>query len=194
MEIVFRHRVLMPEFPKSFGSYNFCVRRKIFEIVNGFDARYRFASGEDNDLSYKILKQGYQIYFERNALVKHVFPTRLRRYLFEQYRHGLWRVKMYRDHPHMVSGDDYTFWKDIIEPPLVLAFLTLLAVSFFHMNTFVLSVLILIALFSIQVFYGLVIAGTTRDGFALAFVMFCRSFARTFGFVAGLTNFFRKKN
>ena len=53
----------------------------------------------------------------------HFFPIKIFKYLKEQYRHGFWRAKMYQDHPKMSKGDDYTFWKDIIEPPLVIAVL-----------------------------------------------------------------------
>ncbi|MBZ0166657.1 MAG: glycosyltransferase, partial [Candidatus Omnitrophica bacterium] len=114
-EIAYRHQHLMPAFPRSFGSYNFAVLRDVFAQVGGFDESYRTASGEDNDLSYKIRTAGYKIYFERNSKVAHVHPERVFKYLREQFRHGFWRVKMYRDHPHMAGGDDYTFWKDIWE-------------------------------------------------------------------------------
>ena len=65
----FRHRVLMPEFPKAFGSYNFMIRREAFEAVGGFNASYRRASGEDNDLSYKIIRREGRIFFRRDACV-----------------------------------------------------------------------------------------------------------------------------
>ena len=120
-EILFRHRVLMPRYPKYFGSFNFCARRKVLEAVGGFDTDYRWASGEDNDLSYRIRNAGFKIYFETSALVAHRHPQRVATYLREQFRHGFWRAKMYRDHPRMSTGDDYTFWKDIVEPPLVIS-------------------------------------------------------------------------
>ena len=87
-EILWRHTRLMPDFPNSFGSYNFCVSKKVFDAVGGFNAAYRNASGEDNDLSYKITKAGWRIYFKRKALVDHYHPTRVVKYLREQFRHG----------------------------------------------------------------------------------------------------------
>ena len=54
-EILWRHNTLMPDFPNSFGSYNFCVKKNVFDAVGGFNTAYRHASGEDNDLSYKII-------------------------------------------------------------------------------------------------------------------------------------------
>ena len=103
----------MPQYPKSFGSYNFCIKKNIFDEVNGFDENYKNASGEDNDLSYKIGNAGYKIYFNKEMLVKHHHPEKVWKYLKEQYQHGFWRAKMYKDHPCMIMGDDYTYWKDI---------------------------------------------------------------------------------
>jgi len=117
-EILWRHTHLMQDYPNSFGSYNFCVKKEAFDAVGGFNTDYRNASGEDNDLSYKILKSGCRIYFERKALVDHYHPTSVTKYLKEQFRHGFWRVKMYQDHPDMMRGDGYTYWKDIFEMPL----------------------------------------------------------------------------
>ena len=117
-EILFRHHKLMPRFPKAFGSYNFCIKREVFKAVGGFNTQYRQASGEDNDLSYKVHKAGFKIYFCKEAQVRHFHTGHLKKYLSEQFRHGFWRAKMYFDHPDMAGGDDYTFWKDIIEVPV----------------------------------------------------------------------------
>jgi hypothetical protein len=79
-----------------------------------------------------LLQAGYVLLFERKALVKHHFPERLTQYLKEQYRHGYWRMKLYRDHPALMRGDDYTRWKDIVEPPLCV--LTLLGAGLFFIE------------------------------------------------------------
>ena len=111
---------------KFFGSYNVAIRRKALDETGGFDESYRRASGEDNDLSYRILKAGYRIAFVPDALVAHHHTERLWKYLREQYTHGYWRMKLYRDHPDMAGGDDYTRIKDVAEPPLALLSLLLL--------------------------------------------------------------------
>ncbi|MFA5059949.1 MAG: glycosyltransferase [Candidatus Omnitrophota bacterium] len=196
-EIVFRHRVLLPDFPKAFGSYNFCVRRSVFEGVGGFNKHYRFASGEDNDLSYRILQMGYKIYFERKAVVAHHHPERVMKYLSEQYRHGFWRAKMYFDHPQMSIGDDYTFWKDIVEPPLALLITLLFFINtaFFWANLVYLYLFLagLSALILIELFYGFM---TTKSFFKGAFwtlIMLLRAFVRMAGFSLGFPLFFAKK-
>jgi len=192
-EILYRHHFLMPRFPKAFGSYNFCVRRQVFVETGGFDETYRRASGEDNDLSYKILKKGFRIYFAKDALVDHYHPTGTGKYLKEQFRHGFWRAKMYRDHPDMAGGDDYTFWKDMAEVPLALAscaglFFTILYPWFFKFLFF----LIIIPFILFEVAFAFVMLRAIYVSFYFGGVMFLRSFARTCGLSTGILVFFVK--
>jgi len=187
-EIIFRHQRLMPDYPKSFGSYNFCLRKKVFEEIGGFNTSYRYASGEDNDLSYKILKRGYKIYFERSALVDHHHTEHLGKYLKEQWRHGYWRVKMYQDHPQMWTGDDYTFFKDILEVPLACAtFLWPVGTFLPLMSTMVFgSILMLIFL---QILYGFIMMKSFLLGVFFSAVTFLRAYVRALGFFTGLLLF-----
>ena len=181
-EIIFRHQKLMPEFSRSFGSYNVAFRRKIFESTGGFDVSYRNASGEDNDLSYLILRQGQRIRFLKHAVVDHFHQEDIARYLKEQYRHGFWRAKMYLDHPGMAGGDDYTFWKDIAEVPLV--FLQAVFV-FWPLLWFGLAVGFLM----FELVSGYFIFGTFPDAVLGGLVMWLRAFARVAGLSAGIVYF-----
>jgi glycosyltransferase involved in cell wall biosynthesis len=189
-EILWRHDRLMPEYPHVFGSYNVCIRKDVFKLCGGYNKRYRRASGEDNDLAYRILKRGYRIYFAKDARVDHFHPMKVKKYLKEQCTHGYWRVRMYRDHPRMSYGDDYTFWKDSLEVMLVyatMAFLVLGFVSFsdfyFLTGFFILFLLVLELMFSLTFLRNFV------DVFYYAIVMFLRSFARTLGFSSGILHF-----
>jgi len=188
-EIIFRHTHLMGRYPKSFGSYNFGIRKKVFEQVGGFDEHYRHASGEDNDLSYKVINSGHKILFELESLVDHVHTTKIKKYLFEQYRHGFWRVKMYMDHPHMAQGDDYTFWKDIVEVGLSGLIGVSLIVSCFWVNYFWATLFLLAALYSLEIFYSYIMTKNICDTFFLGWVMVLRAFARGFGFTSGILQF-----
>jgi glycosyltransferase involved in cell wall biosynthesis len=177
-EIVFRHRALMPEFPKAFGSYNVAIRRDAFEAEGGFNTQYRTASGEDNDLSYKIIARGGRIFFCRDACVDHYHQEALPCYLKEQFRHGVWRLKMYADHPGMMAGDGYTFWKDMMEVPLAAA----------HLLIFLwpapVTVLFLGFLF-FELVFGVIIMGLRFEAFFAGYVLWLRSFVRTAGFFSG---------
>ncbi|MCK5581649.1 MAG: glycosyltransferase [Candidatus Omnitrophica bacterium] len=187
-EILFRHRTLMPQYPKVFGSYNFAVRKNVFEEAGGFNETYPHASGEDNDLAYKILNKGHKIYFEKESFVDHHHPERLPKYLKEQFRHGFWRVKMYADHPAMSKGDDYTFWKDMAEVPLSLLVLVGLAGSFFCAPAGYVFKISFLCLLCIELFYANRFLKNINEKMSYAFVMFLRSFARMFGFLSGVVN------
>ncbi len=190
-EILFRHKYLVPSYPRAFGSYNFCIWARIFKELGGFNTDYRYASGEDNDLSYKVLEAGYKILFIQDVVVSHYFPTSVRKYLKEQFRHGFWRVKMYMDHPHMMKGDDYTFWKDIIEPPAVLFFLLSFILSYlFFLKFFILTVCIFTFLFLLNIVFSMMLTKNFYEIIFLSLVMLSRAFARTFGFSSGIVRFF----
>ena len=190
-EIRFRHLKLMPRFVKSFGSYNVAIRKSFFEKVGGFDEGYRFASGEDNDLSYKIGAAGGKILFEPKVLVDHHHPVSVGRYLKEQFRHGFWRVKMYREHPQMMAGDDYTFWKDILEIPFsILAVLFCFAALFSGGRGIIFFVYFILGFAGVEVWFGFVTQKTLLSKIYFAQVMWLRAFARTFGFLFGGFRFF----
>jgi glycosyltransferase involved in cell wall biosynthesis len=190
-EILFRHR-RMPLYPRAFGSYNVAIRQKVWIDVGGFDEGFHHASGEDNDLSYRVLGKGQRIYFEKSALVDHFHPVHLRRYLYEQYRHGFWRMRMYRLHPHMSGGDDYTFWKDIVEVPLVMAIIACFMLVFFSTWWLLLAGVLLAALVLIEISFAFVMIKGTADALYFSEVLFYRAFARSWGFVFAAAFFFAK--
>ena len=125
-EIAQRHRHFQKDVD-FLGSFNVAYRREAFEAVGGFDETYRQASGEDNDLAYRLIDRGGRLVFTPEAVVAHYHPERLLPYLRTQSRHGYWRVKLYREHPKRATGDQYAGWPDLLAPPLGLALPFLLA-------------------------------------------------------------------
>lgn len=124
-EIAARH-AQFGDYVDFLGSFNVAYRKTAFDSVGGFEESYRFASGEDNDIAYKLQDTGGRMRFTAAAVVSHYHPTRLWAYLRTQARHGSWRVKLYKDHPHRAQGgDNYAGWPDLLAPPLslVVAFL-----------------------------------------------------------------------
>jgi len=193
-EILWRHHHLMPDFPNSFGSYNFCVRKNVFESVGGFNTGYRWASGEDNDLSYKIIGSGWRIYFQRRAFVDHFHPSRVVKYLKEQFRHGFWRVRMYQDHPRMMRGDGYTFWKDMIEVPIGAVILSGLIVSAFHAEGLrAVGILIVFPFLLFEILSAFFMFHCFFEGIFFGFILFFRAFARMLGLSTGILSLLSNK-
>ena len=191
-EIMERHRN-MPEHVHAFGSYNVAIRKEILEKVGGFDETYRRASGEDNDLSYRILNAGYKIAFAKDAIVVHHHTERLFRYLKEQFRHGCWRMKLYRDHPDMMKGDHYTRIKDIIEPPISILLLlsALVAIGIPFIKTFSAILFCLFAIIQLPMPFKIVLRKKEMKYFFLAWLAFLRGFARGLGMLVGTFRFWR---
>ncbi|MCP4642373.1 MAG: glycosyltransferase [bacterium] len=124
-EIALRHERFGKEVD-FLGSFNVAYRKEAFEAVGGFDEAFTMASGEDNDLAYRLADHG-TLRFARDAVVNHYHPDRLRPYLRTQMWHGCWRVKLYRKHPKRKgSGDRYAGTADLLAPGLIL----LLAMAF----------------------------------------------------------------
>jgi glycosyltransferase involved in cell wall biosynthesis len=193
-EILYRHHHLVPDYPKVFGSYNFAIRKNVFNQVGGFNTSYRFASGEDNDLSYKIIQAGLKIFFKKDALVDHFHTSRIRKYLREQYRHGFWRAKMYFDFPNMMKGDGYTFWKDAMEVVFALAIPFLILTGLFFKRAWSLSLACILILWLVEIIFAFVTTKNVFESFFYSFVMFCRAFVRAFGLSTGIMRFLPKKN
>lgn len=183
-EIMFRHR-RMPVYPKAFGSYNVAIRKTVFDNVGGFNGEYPYASGEDNDLSYRMLSCGYKIFFAKDALVDHHHPEMIKKYLREQYRHGFWRFKMYRAYPKMMRGDNYTFWKDSFEIFLSYCLLAaLLPVSLPFFSVYILIFFVL-TIFIIEIFFSIKFNCENEYILKYSYVMLLRAVARAAGFTVG---------
>ena len=195
-EISIRHE-MMPRKVKALGSYNLSVRVDILRSIGGFDESYTIASGEDNDLSYRILKAGYTLVFSKDAIVLHYHPQRLLSYLKTQFWHGYWRMKLYKDHSDMMGGDDYSGLLDYMQP-----ILSVLILTFFLFRGVLFLKIILICLFITEIVlqfpfaYKIVSKTKKRKYFILCFFTFLRGFARGLGMVVGVFRFlaFQKKS
>ena len=184
-EIVFRHQQ-MPLYPKAFGSYNVAIRKSVFSEVGGFNGEYPRASGEDNDLSYRILTGGYKIFFAKNALVGHHHPEAVKKYLLEQYRHGFWRFKMYQTYPGMMRGDDYTFWKDPLEIILAYSFFGALLSAFWSGSAaFIIMINIAVIIICLEIFFSIKFKCEDKYILKYSYIMILRAIARAGGFAAG---------
>ena len=195
-EIKVRHEK-MGKFIRAFGSYNVAIKKEALEKLNGFDDIYPKASGEDNDLSYRLLEAGFTIAFRPDALVDHLHQESIFHYLKEQARHGYYRVLIYRTHPKMITGDDYTGIKDIVEPPLALILLVLAPLSLVLGGSLILVVLGLALAYCLLQLVVLMREGWRALGserWAYGVVTFFRGFARGFGMAAGLVRFGLKRS
>jgi len=84
-------------------SLNLSIRHKVFDEIGGFDERYPRPSGEDADLTIRLRKLGYRLYFEPRAIVVHHPPrNRLVDLLRHGYYQGMYSTKV--DNRYMEEG------------------------------------------------------------------------------------------
>lgn len=185
-EIKYRHS-LMPLYSHSFGTYNVLIKRYVLEELGGFDSSFSTASGEDSDLSYRIIKRGYRIYFEKDALVSHHNILKLSKYLATQFRHSFWRMKLYKKNISMVSADEYGYWKDFVEIFLIIA----LIIDLFFMNKHIFLWPLTALVFLIQWPLAIKISLQQKDAryIVFSFITFSRAFLRLIGGITGFIVF-----
>ena len=188
-EILDRHR-RMGEFVRAAGTYNMAVRREVLEAVGGFDEGYPTASGEDNDLSYRIQKAGRRIAFRPGCRVAHHHPERVGKYLKSQFVHGYWRSRLYRRHPEFLAGDDYTRKRDLLDAFLATCAVLLVPFSIWHPLPIGVSLLFVLGvLLLVEAYTAGRLARAERDWTLLpagAAVFTARAFARAAGWYCGL--------
>lgn len=191
-EIEYRHS-MMPKYVNSFGTYNVLIKRSVFKELKGFDPSYTSASGEDNDLSYRIINAGYKIYFEKNALVGHCNVLRFFKYILVQFRHSYWRMKLYKKYTPMILKDKYGYWKDFTEVFLVISLILSLFIDFQY-KPLALG-LLLGSLFTIQLPLAVKISLEQKDFryVIFSFITFIRAFVRVLGGIFGIISFWIAK-
>jgi glycosyltransferase involved in cell wall biosynthesis len=188
-EILIRHE-RMSQKVKALGSYNLSVPKKLLEKMGGFNEAYTQASGEDNDLCYRLIKAGYSLYFEKDALVSHHHPNSFTPYLRHQFWHGYWRAKLYQDHPDMMRGDDYSGLFDYIQTPWFLFTLCLIPfawISPIHIILLAFSITGLIFQFPLT---AKITARKRQSKYLMLIpVNFFRGLARSLGMALGIWRF-----
>lgn len=188
-EIVQRH-LKMPKEVNYLGAFNVSYRRSILEEVGGFNESYSDASGEDNDVAYRVVKKGYTLIFDKNIRVGHYHPTSLLRYLKQQFKHGFWRMKLYKDHPDMSKGDVYAGLLGFVQPPLALLTLLLLPFLFIRSVTYLFCSFLIVQAIMQLVMPFLLIKRTKKAKYIyLTFITFLREYSRGIGMAIGIWRF-----
>ena len=128
-----------------FASCYAAIRKKVFDEVGGFNESFKMASGEDNDLAYRIRKAGYRILFSPSSTVYHAHPESLVRFLKQQFWRAVWRVKLHKKHGFKQLGNGYIRKRTLLIPPAIgglgLVMIVLLIKKIVSLPIFVLSLL-----------------------------------------------------
>lgn len=162
------------------------VRRPVFNEVGGFDATLKVH--EDTDLSFRLRRRGHRLRFNPDAVVYHLHPATLWRYLKVQFYRAFWRMEVHTKYPHEAISDSHV--------PQTLK----LQIALFAFG----ATLLLAAVWSQAFLWGAVAAGALFLGSALPFsikalrsstdvalaapfIMLCRAGAHAAGMAFWLT-------
>lgn len=178
------------------GSFNVAYRRDTFLELGGFDEDFRTASGEDNDLAYRIQDAGGVMRFVPTAVVNHYHPDQLLPYLRTQMNHGFWRTKLYAKHPNRKGGDQYAGKLDFMGPPFSLLAIAIpclcIAVTLSTPNV-PLLVILLSLVFPVAYLNMVILSmsdSTNETGwfesYGIALIFFLRDIFRCLGLIRGV--------
>ena len=141
-------------------------------------------------MSYRVKEKGYKLKYNENAVIAHYQPETIRRFLKQQFQHACWRIKLYKDHPNMMKGDDYSSFFDHIQPPMFLGIFFLIPFIWINIVTIIIFFLCFISLLmQIPLAYKIVRRTSDNKYFFIIFLMFLRGFVRGAGMLKGIMKF-----
>lgn len=109
------------------GTYSAGYRRKVFQEFGGFDESFPKASGEDPELSFRMANKGHRLVLNQYAVVSHIHPDSLGKYLRQKYWRAYWRVLLYKKHPDKMVKDSYT--PQSLKLQIMLVYLAILSLA-----------------------------------------------------------------
>lgn len=89
-------------------TYSAAYRRDLFLENEGFDTVFTTASVEDQELSFRLARKGYQFVFLPQAAVYHQHDRTVREYWRRKVGIGYWKALLLRWHPERLVQDSHT--------------------------------------------------------------------------------------
>ncbi len=194
-EIITRHLRMRRE-TNYLGSFNLSLRKNILSKIGGFDQSFRMATSEDRELSYRIIKSGGKLVFNREIRVAHFHPTNLLKYLRQQFWRIYWDMRVYINYLGMPVKDQYIFITEYFQPVLFLGiiFLSIITPFFLSLVKFVLGLVLIGLLLQLPLVFSIVKRTKKTKYLALIPVNFLRGFCWATGSFSGLLVFLFKRN
>jgi len=167
------------------GSFSAAFQKEFFIKIGGFKTDFKM--NEDVNLSYRIIKKGGKLAFNPNAIVYHLHPDTLIKYLKTKLWRGYWRIQVYKEFQHKIISDDYT--PEILKIQIIIWYFSFifLITSFFYSKLIYLFVLsLLIMLITMFNFIKFAVKKNLKVGLLSPFFLFIRATAIAIGVGLGL--------
>jgi len=162
------------------GSFSAAYKREVFEKFNGFDTK--FVMNEDVDLAYRISSDGYSLYFNPDAVVSHLHPESLSKYIRLKFWRGFWRTILYRKFRNKAIKDSYTPDSLKIQVLLIFPIILITLSSLIIQDLIILDIwLIVISIISMAKFVILAMKKNLGMGLFSIIFLWARAFALASG-------------
>jgi cellulose synthase/poly-beta-1,6-N-acetylglucosamine synthase-like glycosyltransferase len=159
----------MPDNISRIATMNIAYKKSVLQEVGGFDEKQDI--GYDTEVGHKIIRLGYKIVFDREAIVYHYHRSNLKPFFKQQYIYGINVAKMYLKNRDIAKGDEVTsLWMNV-QPFLYTLIGFFLLVSFFSQTFLILATGFIIALLSIYFIPAIRIAYKYKDISALFLIV-----------------------
>jgi glycosyltransferase involved in cell wall biosynthesis len=89
-------------------TYSAGFRRKTFLEAGGYHRRFRTASVEDQEFSFRLARRGYKMLFVPEAKVWHSHVDSALGYMRKKIKIGYWKVLALKRNPGKTTGDSHT--------------------------------------------------------------------------------------
>ncbi len=90
-----------------FATANAAFRKEAIEKAGGFDPKC--STGEDVDLSIRVARAGYELWFEPSARIVHFHRYTLKGLLVQWYRYGLGHAYLFKKHSRRKRLEFYRY-------------------------------------------------------------------------------------
>jgi succinoglycan biosynthesis protein ExoA len=81
---------------------NVLYKRSALQSVGGFDVGF-YNIGEDRDLSFRLCRAGYTLYYLKDGMITHAMRTNFRSWFYNMFIYGKGRMWLMRRHPKEIN-------------------------------------------------------------------------------------------
>lgn len=128
--VEYRQSKITAEFVDHLSTTNTIYRKSVLDKLGLFDPEFRY--GQDNELSYRIIKAGYKLTLSHKTFCLHFWPESFIGYIKQRLHGALARMMLIKKYPKRWSGDRVSSLRYFLELPLGLIFLLSLIISLIY--------------------------------------------------------------
>lgn len=148
-DLEYRYQRIKSKYVDHISTCNIAYSRKALNDVGLFDETFKY--GQDNDMSYRLIKKRYKLILLKDAECKHFWEETLSGYIEQRYHGALARMDIIKKHRDRIIGDKISGLNFILQVPFTLLLILSFLISFFSSSLLVLPLILLIGVLSFSI-------------------------------------------